>query len=224
MFRPAAKVALIVLVPVACFNLWFGSHFGILVTELQPMKISAAEAQWKDCQKCAFSLFQVGGFSESDETPSFSIEVPGLLSYLSTGSFNGKVTGLTELNNQYERQYGRGNYLPPVEAIYWSMRGMAYAGSIVALVSLVGAFLFWKRRLERLRWFLWIGVVTSFVPFVACAVRLVADRDRAAAVDRAGAARRRPTRTRRRLGRRGSRSASPCSSASTSSWACSMSG
>ena len=66
LFRPAAKVALIVLVPVACFNMWFGSHFGILVTELQPMKISAAEAQWKDCQKCAFSLFQVGGFSESD--------------------------------------------------------------------------------------------------------------------------------------------------------------
>ena len=167
LFRPAAKVALIVLVPVACFNMWFGSHFGILVTELQPMKISASEAQWKDCQKCAFSLFQVGGFSQSDQTPTFSIEVPGLLSYLATGSFQGKVTGLSELNNQYERQYGRGNYLPPVQAIYWSMRGMAYAGSIVALVSLVGAFLFWKRRLERLRWFLWIGVVTSFVPFIA---------------------------------------------------------
>ena len=45
-FRPAAKVALIVLVPVSCVNLWFGSHFGILVTSLQPMKISAAEAQW----------------------------------------------------------------------------------------------------------------------------------------------------------------------------------
>ena len=99
--------------------------------------------------------------------PSFSIEVPGLLSYLSTGSFDGKVTGLTELNNQYERQYGKGNYLPPIEAIYWSMRGMAYAGSFVALVAVLGAFLFWKRRLERLKWFLWIGVVTSFVPFVA---------------------------------------------------------
>ena len=32
-FPPAAKLALIVLVPVAGFNLWFGSHFGILVTE-----------------------------------------------------------------------------------------------------------------------------------------------------------------------------------------------
>jgi cytochrome d ubiquinol oxidase subunit I len=168
-FRPAAKVALIVLVPVASFNLLFGSHFGILVTELQPMKISAAEAQWNDCQRCAFSLFQIGGFSQSGETPSFSIEIPGLLSYISTGSFNGKVTGLTELNNQYEKMYGSGNYLPPIETIYWSMRGMAYAGSLVALVAIIGAFLFWKRRLERLKWFLWVGVVTTFFPFVACA-------------------------------------------------------
>ncbi len=46
---------------------------------------------------------------------------------------------------------------------------MAYAGSFVALVALVGAFLYWKRRLERLKWFLWIAVVSSFLPFVACA-------------------------------------------------------
>jgi cytochrome d ubiquinol oxidase subunit I len=168
LFRPAAKVALIVLVPVSCVNLLFGSHFGILVTSLQPMKISGAEAQWDDCQKCAFSLFQIGGFTTSDQTPSFSIEVPGLLSYLSTGSFNGKVTGLNELNNQYVAKYGKGSYLPPIETVYWSMRGMAYAGSFVALVALIGAFLFWKRRLERLKWFLWVGVATIAFPFIAC--------------------------------------------------------
>ena len=27
--------------------------------------------------------------------------------------------------------------------------------------------LLWKRRLERLRWFLWVGVATMFLPFVA---------------------------------------------------------
>ncbi len=167
-FRPAAKVSLIFLVPVACFNLGFGSHFGILVTRLQPMKISASEAQWQDCQKCAFSLFQVGGFAESDETPTFSIEIPGLLSFLATGSFSGKVTGLTELNQQYEQQYGSGNYVPPVEAIYWSMRVMAYAGSLIALIGVVGAILLWRKKLERLRWFLWLGVIGTFLPFVAC--------------------------------------------------------
>jgi cytochrome bd ubiquinol oxidase subunit I len=167
-FLPAVKVALIVLVPAACVNLWFGSHFGILVTKLQPMKISAAEALWNTQQPASFSLFQIGGFTQSDETASFSISVPDLLSFLSTGSFNGKVVGLNQLNQQYERMYGRGNYEPPVRAIYWSMRGMAYAGSLVALVAVVGAYLYWRRRLARLRWFLWIAVGTMFLPFVAC--------------------------------------------------------
>jgi cytochrome d ubiquinol oxidase subunit I len=169
LFRPAAKVALIFLVPASCVNLWFGSHFGILVTSLQPMKISASEAQWDTCTHCAFSLFQIGGFTKQDPTPSFSIEIPSMLSYLATGSFSGQVTGLNQLNQQYEKLYGKGNYEPPTEAIYWSMRGMAYAGSLVALVSIIGAFLLWKRRLERLKWFLWLGVVTTFFPFIACA-------------------------------------------------------
>ena len=169
-FKPAAKVALIVLVPVSAFNLWFGSNFGILVTDLQPMKISASEAQWNTCQPCAFSLFQIGGFTKDDQTPSFSIQIPKLLSYLATGSLNGQVVGLNELQQQYERKYGAGTtYTPPVRAIYWSMRVMAYAGSFVALVALVGALLYWRRRLERARWFLWTAVVTTFFPFIAAA-------------------------------------------------------
>ncbi len=51
--------------------------------------------------------------------------------------------------------------------IYISMRVMAGVGSLIALIALVGAYLFWRRKLERLRWFLWIGVANSFFPFVA---------------------------------------------------------
>ena len=172
LFRPAAKLALIVLVPVSCFNLWFGSHFGILVTSLQPMKIAASEAQWDTCSHCAFSLIQFGGFTEQDQTPSFSIEIPSMLSYIATGSFGGTVQGLNPLNQQYQKQYARQNgrnqsYLPPVEAIYWSMRGMAYAGSLMALIAIVGAFLYWRRKLEEWTWFLWVAVAGSFLPFVA---------------------------------------------------------
>jgi cytochrome d ubiquinol oxidase subunit I len=167
-FLRASRVALIVLLPVASLNLIFGSHFGILVTKLQPMKISGAEALWETQQPAAFSIFQVGGFTQSDPTPSVSIEIPGMLSYLATGSFNGKVVGLNQLNQQYEQQYGPGNYLPPIEAIYWSMRGMAYLGSLVALVALIGSVLYRRRALERWRWFLWLGVANAFFPFLAC--------------------------------------------------------
>ncbi len=167
LFRPAAKVALIVLVPASLANLWFGSHFGILVERLQPMKIAASEAQWSTCSHCPFSIFQTGGFTESNQTPSHSIEIPGLLSYLATGSFSGTVQGLNNLNQQYSRQYGPGNYKPPVRAIYWSMRVMAGVGTLIALIAVVSAFLLWKRRLERLRWFLWIAIANSLLPFVA---------------------------------------------------------
>ena len=168
LFRRGAKVALIVLVPVSAFNLWFGSHFGIYTTEYQPMKIASTEAQWDTCQPCSFSAFQIGGFTVNDQTPSFSIQIPRLLSFLATGSFSGEVQGINNLQQQYERQYGRGeNYIPDVRAVYWSMRVMAYLGSLVFLVAALGALLFWRGRLERTRWYLWAAVATIPLPFLA---------------------------------------------------------
>jgi cytochrome d ubiquinol oxidase subunit I len=168
LFRRAAKVSLIVLVPVSAFNLWFGSHFGIYTTEYQPMKIAATEAQWNTCQPCAFSVIQIGGFTEDDQTPSFSIQIPRLLSFLATGSFSGEVQGMNEVQSQYERQYGRGeDYIPPVRTVYWAMRIMAGFGTLVFAVAALGAFLFWRGRLERSRRFLWTAVATIPLPFMA---------------------------------------------------------
>ena len=167
LFRRSAKLALIVLLPVAAVNLWFGSHFGIYTTKHQPMKIAATEALWDTQQPASFSLFQIGGFTQSDQKPSFSIEVPRLLSFLATGSFKGKVVGMNELQSQEAAQYGSGNYIPPVEAVYWSMRAMAYLGTLVFLVAAIGSFLLWRGRLERTRWFLWTAVVSIAFPFLA---------------------------------------------------------
>ena len=61
------------------------------------MKIAASEALWDTEEPAAFSLFQIGGFTEDDQTPSFDIEVPGLLSFLATNSFKGQVVGINEL-------------------------------------------------------------------------------------------------------------------------------
>jgi cytochrome d ubiquinol oxidase subunit I len=163
----AAKLSLIVLVPVSAFNLWFGSNFGIVTTQLQPMKIAATEAQWNDCQPCAFSLFQIGGFTVDDQTPSYSIQVPRLLSFLATGSFDGAVQGMNSLQTQEERQYGPGTYRPHVRTTYWAMRIMAYLGTLVFLVAAVGAFLYRRRKLEQTRWFLWTAVATIPLPFLA---------------------------------------------------------
>ncbi|HET8743159.1 MAG TPA: cytochrome ubiquinol oxidase subunit I [Gaiella sp.] len=167
LFRRAAKLALIVAVPVSAVNLWWGSHLGIVVTDYQPMKIASTEAQWDTCQPCAFSLFQIGGFTKDDPTPSFSIQIPRVLSFLATGSFDGQVQGMNELQQQEQASYGPGNYIPPVRATYWSMRAMAYLGTLVFLVAAFGAFLYRRGRLETSRWFLWLGVISIAFPYLA---------------------------------------------------------
>jgi cytochrome bd ubiquinol oxidase subunit I len=167
LFRHAARVALIVAVPVTALQLVVGNRFGEAVTSAQSMKIAASEAQWNTCKPCPFSLFQIGGFSRDDETPSFSITVPRLLSYMATGSFDGQVQGLNQLQAQEQSRYGPGNYMPNVRVIYWSMRVMAFAGVLMFLIAALGAWLYWKKKLERAGWFQWTALVAIALPFIA---------------------------------------------------------
>jgi cytochrome bd ubiquinol oxidase subunit I len=167
LFRKAAKLALIVAVPATLLQLVVGNRFGEAVTSAQSMKIAASEAQWNTCQPCGFSLIQFGGFSEDDETPAFSITVPRVLSYMATGSFDGEVQGLNQLQAQEESKYGSGNYMPNIRVVYWSMRVMAFTGVLMFMVAALGAWLLWKKKLEQARWFHWAAVVSIAFPYIA---------------------------------------------------------
>jgi cytochrome d ubiquinol oxidase subunit I len=167
LFLPAAKLALIVGVPVSALNLAIGSHLGVVITDYQPMKIAATEALWETEQPASFSVFQIGGFSADDQEPAFDIEIPYLLSLLATGSLNGEVQGMDPLQADSEARYGPGDYIPPVRTTYWSMRVMAYAGTLVFLVLAGCAFFLRRRSLESKPWLLWVGVATIPLPYVS---------------------------------------------------------
>jgi cytochrome d ubiquinol oxidase subunit I len=167
LFRRAAKLALIVALPVTLINLTVGNRFGEAVTSAQAMKIASAEALWNTEDPAGFSMFQIGGFSAQNPNPSFSITIPRLLSYMATGSFNGNVQGINQLQQQSVAKYGPGNYIPDVEVIYWSIRVMAYLGVVMLLVSAVGAWLYRRGTLEKARWFLRSAVVAIAFPFIA---------------------------------------------------------
>jgi cytochrome d ubiquinol oxidase subunit I len=167
LFRLSAKLALIVAVPATLIQLSVGNRFGAAVTSAQGMKIAASEAQWDTCQPCGFSVFQIGGFTQEDPDPSFAIVIPRLLSWMATGSFDGQVQGLNQLQAQEEQQFGPGNYMPRVRLMYWSMRTMAMLGVAMFLIAAVGAWLYRKRRLEKARWFLWTAIVAMAFPYIA---------------------------------------------------------
>ena len=164
-FGRSAKLALAVLIPATFLNLLVGSQLGVIETRYQPMKIAAAEAQWETCGPCSFSLFQIGGGNQ-DETPTKIIQVPHLLSVLSTLSWNGSVQGLNELQAEYEQQYGPGDYVPNVFIQYWSMRVMAYGGALVLLFSLIGGYLMARGRLAEHRRILRLLVWMTPLPFI----------------------------------------------------------
>jgi cytochrome d ubiquinol oxidase subunit I len=166
-FRSAAKLAIIVVLPVSFIQLGVGSEFGVAATDAQPMKIAASEALWDTEQPAAFSLFQIGGFTEDDQTPSFVIEIPGLLSFLATNSFKGEVVGIEALQSQAEQQYGPGSYIPDVRLVYWSMRVMAYLGTLMVLLALWGGWLLRRKKLEGATWFQRAALAGIAFPFLA---------------------------------------------------------
>jgi cytochrome d ubiquinol oxidase subunit I len=165
MFQRSAKLAVVVLIPATMLVLFFGGRLGINETKYQPMKIAAAEGQWDTCQPCSFSAFQIGG-GNNDPTPTKIIQIPHLLSVLATGTWNGQVQGLNEVQAQYQQQYGPGNYIPNVFIQYWSMRVMAYGGVVVLLLALWGAWLIWRKRLATARWFLLAAIWATVLPFL----------------------------------------------------------
>ena len=165
LFVRTTKLSLVVLMPVSILILMVGSHLGVIETEYQPMKVAAMEAQWETCGPCSFSVFQVGG-GNNDETPTKIIQIPHLLSLLATGTWNGQVTGLNELQAQDQEKYGPGNYIPNVFVQYWSMRVMAYLGSLLPILALWGLWLWRRRKLTTSRVFLFVATWAVIAPFV----------------------------------------------------------
>jgi cytochrome d ubiquinol oxidase subunit I len=165
-FHRTARLALIVLIPTIVIQLSVGNQLGVIETHYQPMKIAASEAQWNSCKPCSFSAAQFGGFSQSNQTTDKVIPIPHLLSVLATGTWSGHVTGLNQLQAQYQQQYGPGNYIPNVAIQYWSMRTMAYLASLILLFALWGGWLLLRGTLGSSRVFLGLGVWAVITPFL----------------------------------------------------------
>jgi cytochrome bd-type quinol oxidase subunit 1 len=164
-FHHTARLSVLVLLPAILLQMFVGNKLGEIENTYQPAKIAAAEAQWNNCQPCSFSAFQIGG-GNNDQTPTQVISIPHLLSILATGTWDGAVVGLNQLQKEDEKKYGPGNYIPDVFIQYWSMRVMAYLGSLIALLALWGTWLIHKGSLDRSKWFLRAGLFAVVTPFV----------------------------------------------------------
>ncbi len=92
-----------------------GDTQGKIMTEVQPMKMAAAEALYDTPPdgRCAdFSVLSVGSLDGSSATD--VITVPCLLSFLATGSFDGRVQGINNLKATSQDLFATGTAQVPV--------------------------------------------------------------------------------------------------------------
>ncbi|MGH7922558.1 MAG: cytochrome ubiquinol oxidase subunit I, partial [Candidatus Dormibacteraceae bacterium] len=165
LFQRTARIAIVWCLVTSFLVLVIGDRLGDVVTVEQPMKTAAAEALYETSAPASFSLFAIG-------TPGggrlvINLTVPYILSVLATHSATGEVQGINNLQRQYQKKYGPGNYVPYVPVTYWGFRIMVGMGTIGFLVALAGLLLFWKRRLDRWRLYWWVAILTVPTPFIA---------------------------------------------------------
>src|SRR5699024_10819281 len=126
------------------------------------------------------SLFTIGTLDGSREI--FSVKASHVLSFLATGTLDGEVVGINELNAQYHRTYHdelaqvygpqvvetMPAFNPNVPVTYWSLRMMMGLG---IGCMLVGLGVLWATRRDKLRptgrWWTPLMVFLPLAPLLA---------------------------------------------------------
>jgi cytochrome d ubiquinol oxidase subunit I len=181
MYRKAAKLGAWTVLIASLAVIVSGDVQGKIMTEVQPMKMAAAEGLYEDVPEgvgAPFSIITVGTLDGREEV--WAVTVPKLLSYLATGSLEGAVEGIDHIQDRYELTYAGDeltavdDYRPLIPVTYWSFRimmGLGFAGMAIAAAVL------WRlrgrgspdgeTRLEGSPLWGWAAAVVLFMPLLA---------------------------------------------------------
>lgn len=168
-FGGAMKLALPLVAIAAVVTMGVGHFNGVLMTEQQPMKMAAADAVFETKDGAGLSVFATGDFESNPEGLNRNIEIPNLLSWISTGYPRGTIEGINDINARYQEEYGPGDYAPVVWVAYWSWRAMIGCAVAMFLVAVWGWWLARKGRLQQSRRFLTLAMAAVALPFIASA-------------------------------------------------------
>ena len=165
MARPTLKLGAITMILSFLVISVTGDYTAKIMTEQQPMKMAAAEALYETTSNAPLSLLTIGTLDGTRSV--FQIDVPSVLSFMATGDVNGTVKGINDLQKEYEKTYGAGDYTPNIPIAYWGFRLMMGFGAIAFLFA---ALVLWQMRkggLPHGKWFLPAMISLPFLPLLA---------------------------------------------------------
>jgi cytochrome d ubiquinol oxidase subunit I len=151
-----------------------GDVSGKIMTDVQPMKMAAAEALSETQSHAPFSVFTYGNLSGSEHTD--VIQIPGLLSFLATGHFDGTVHGIDDLRAEYKQTYGQdpgasyyspGDYTPYIPVTYWTFRLMIGMGLLCAAAAILILYVTRRGRAPTNKWWARLAILLPLLPVAA---------------------------------------------------------
>ncbi|MFD4433727.1 cytochrome ubiquinol oxidase subunit I [Nocardia sp. NPDC058497] len=167
MWRPVARLSLVVVALAGVAVIFTGDIQGKLMFEQQPMKMASAESLCHTQTDPDFSILTVGTHNNCDSV-THVLEVPYVLPYLAEGKFTDvTLDGVVDLQQTYNVKYGPGDYRPNLFVTYWAFRAMIGLAAGSVLLLLAG---FWVTRGGRVpdqRWFSWLSLLAIPTPFLA---------------------------------------------------------
>ncbi len=121
----------------------------------QPIKLAAMEAIYETGSHKSLSIL---GVVDTGAQKPIGILVPDGLSLIMGLSPNKVITGLNSVPPADR---------PPVQIVFQSWHLMIAVGILLVLITLVGLYLWWRKRLERSRWYLRLLQYAIPLPIVA---------------------------------------------------------
>lgn len=143
------KIALVVAVLASCLQLVSGHSSAEVVAKNQPEKLAAMEGHFKTGKA---PLYLFGSVDEKNKKVA-GIAIPGGLSFLLEKDFNAPIKGLDAFKDT-----------PPVSFVFQTYHMMVAIGMLLIALSILAAFYFWRGKIEKPRWLLWILVFGVLLP------------------------------------------------------------
>ena len=154
--RKSFMTALVVAAVASIAMLVSGDSQARLVAQYQPAKLAAMEGIYESTDRGA--PIHVFGVPDSEaRIVRYSLEIPGLLSYLVHRDLNKPVPGL----DRFEPD------TPPVGIPFFSFHIMVGLGVYFIILTLFALWCRMRGKLFNKRWLLWIFVFSVIGPFVA---------------------------------------------------------
>jgi cytochrome d ubiquinol oxidase subunit I len=127
------------------------------VAEYQPLKFAAMEGVFKTERGADLTIY---GLPPSQSGPNdMQIAIPDGLSLMMGFDPNAEVKGLDQEPNK--------SLWPPVSAVFFGFHTMVGIGTMMLLLMTLGVFFWWRRSLDKRRWWLWLAVLAIPLPIAA---------------------------------------------------------